>query len=62
MIALYWEMLLSQLRDRNAGAHLSIWQRLQRGHRLGVAAILTRLGPPYRRWWLRLTYLRSTLK
>jgi len=51
-LSVYWEMLRSQLRDKNAGARLSVWQRLQRGHRLGTMAMLCIKGPPYKplRW------------
>ena len=53
--SVYWEMFLSQLRDKNAGARLSIWQRLHRGHRLGAMAVWTIKGPPYKplRWMRR---------
>ena len=58
LVVLYWEMMRSQLRDRNAGERLMLRHRVLRGHRLALAAIVIRLGPPYNRAWPRLTYLR----
>jgi len=51
-IAVYCEMWKRQWRDPNAGARLTRFQRAQRGHRIGKAAALLILGPPYRRWWI----------
>jgi hypothetical protein len=50
--SVYWEMMLKQLRDRNAGARLTLPQRIKRGHRLGIMAMMCIKGPPYKpaRW------------
>lgn len=51
-LSVYWEMMLNQLRDRNAGARLTLFQRIKRGHRLGTMAMMAIKGPPYKptRW------------
>jgi hypothetical protein len=55
----YFEMYLRQLRDANAQARLTLFQRCRRGHRLGTMSMMVIKGPPYRaplwlrwRWWL----------
>ena len=50
--SVYWEMMGKQLRDRNAGARLSLRERLRRGHRVGTCTSICLKGPPYRpaRW------------